>query len=133
MMCKSRYKRKAENVEALGLNLSSKLAYADTCRAVRQGYQEKDGSVTFTSGTVDFSPERSATPGPAPDFFPPVQFQPGSVGDTNYSPLVWIENAGGHIYNAPMVAFGVEADEISFCNVQPPVGPEYWRMDPGGH
>jgi hypothetical protein len=107
------------NAAALGLNLSSKLAYADTCRAVRRGRQEFDGSVTFAAGTVDFSPERSVTPGPSPNFFPPTQFQPGSVGDMFYSPLVRIENAGGHIYNAPIIAFGVEASQIDFCNGNP--------------
>jgi hypothetical protein len=35
-------------------------------------------------------------------------FTPGSVGDRNYSPLVRIENAGGHIYNAPIIATGNE-------------------------
>ena len=33
------------NAEALGLNLSSKLDYADTCRALRLGRQEFDGSI----------------------------------------------------------------------------------------
>jgi hypothetical protein len=107
------------NAEALGLNLSSKLDYADNCRAVRQGREELDGSVTFATGTVDFSPERSVTPGPAPDYFPPTQFQPGSEGDNDYSPLVRIINAGDHIYNAPIIAFGVTADEISFCDGNP--------------
>jgi hypothetical protein len=35
--------------------------------------------LVFDSGTVDFRPQRSATPGDAPNFFPPKQFQPGSV------------------------------------------------------
>jgi hypothetical protein len=107
------------NATALGLNLSAKMAYADTCRAVRRARQEFDGTLTFAAGTVDFSPERSVTPGASPDFFPPTQFQPGSVGDTFYSPLVRVENAGGHIYNAPMVAFGVAADQIDFCAGNP--------------
>lgn len=107
------------NAEALGLNLSSKLDYADTCRALRLGRQEFDGSITFSAGTVDFSPERSVTPGPAPNFFPPTEFQPGSVGDIFYSPLVRIINAGGHVYNAPIIAFGVEADQIDFCDGNP--------------
>jgi len=104
------------NATALGLNLSSKLAYAATCRAVREARQEFDGSLTFAAGAVDFSPERSATPAAAPDFFPPTQFQPGSVGDTFYTPLVRIVNAGGHIYNAPVVAYDVTAGQIDFCD-----------------
>lgn len=109
----------ADNAAALGLNLSAKLGYADNCHGLRRGRQEQDGSVTFAEGTVDFSPERSVTPGTTPDFFPPAQFQPGSIGDVDYSPLVRIENAGGHIYNAPIIAFGVEADQISFCDGNP--------------
>jgi hypothetical protein len=47
-------------------------------------------------------------------------FQPGSVGDRDYSPLVKIVNAGGHIYNAPMVAFNVAAHQLNqFCNGSP--------------
>ena len=45
--------------------------------------------------------------------------QPGSVGDADYSPLVKIINAGGAIYNAPIIAFGVEANQINFPNGNP--------------
>lgn len=107
------------NATALGLNHSSKLAYADTCRAVREARQEFDGSLTFAAGTVDFSPERSVTPGTSPNFFPPADSQPGSVGDTHYTPLVRIVNGDGGIYNAPVVAFGVDADQINFCDGSP--------------
>jgi len=107
------------NATALGLNHSSKLVYADTCRAVRQARQEFDGSLTFAAGTVDFSPQRSVTPGESPNFFPPTEFQPGSVGDTYYSPLVKVVNEGDQIYNAPIVAFGVSADQIDFCDGNP--------------
>jgi hypothetical protein len=72
------------------------------------------------AGAVDFSPARSATPGDAPNFFPPKQFQPGSVGDNSYSPLVKIANAGGHIYNAPIVAGNVTAERLNqFCDGRP--------------
>ena len=30
-------------------------------------------------------------------------FQPGSVGDKDYSPVVRVLNAGDHIYDAPIV------------------------------
>jgi hypothetical protein len=70
----------------------------------------------FNAGTVDFSPVRSITPGPAGHEFPPVAFQPGAVGDSNYSPLVQVVNAAGVIYNAPIVAFNVRADQINFPN-----------------
>jgi hypothetical protein len=48
--------------------------------------------------------------------FPPLDSQPGAVGDKDYSPFVQIVNAGGVIYNAPIVAFGVNANDISFPN-----------------
>ena len=105
------------NAAALGLNHSSKLTYADVGRGARRARLEPDASLTFMQGTVDFSPERMLTPGEAPNFFPPAEFQPGAVGDENYSPLVMIENAGGYIYNAPMVAFDVAAEELNlFCD-----------------
>ena len=107
------------NAAALGLNFSSKLSYAGTCRGARDGKYERDGSLTFAQGTVDFSPIESVVPGAAPNAFPPTQSSPGSVGDRDYSPLVRISNAGGHIYNAPMVAFDVDAKDIDFCNGAP--------------
>ncbi len=102
------------NARALGLNYSAKLIYADGGKAVRTGRLEK-GTLVFDSGAVDFSPAMSLTPG-APKAFPPKAFQPGSIGDANYSPLVKIVNAGGHIYNAPVIAFDVDASRISFPN-----------------
>ena len=103
----------AENAAALGLNFSGKLTYSDVGKAVRPAHMEKDGSITFERGKVDFSPEHSVTPGDAPNTFPPKAVQPGSVGDADYSPLAKI---GNHIYNAPIVAFGVEADKLNFCD-----------------
>ena len=104
------------NAEQLGLNHSAKLAYADVGQAVRKAHLEKGLSLVFAAGKVDFSHKRSLKPGDAPNFFPPKKFQPGSVGDDDYSPLVKISNAGGHIYNAPMVAFDVDSDTLNrFC------------------
>src|SRR5262249_4450013 len=78
----------------------------------RHAVSELDGSLTFDVGAVDFSPERTVVPGsPAP--FPPKTASPGSVGDKNYTPLVVIENAGNHVYNAPAVAFDVSADDLN--------------------
>ena len=103
------------NAAALGLNFSSKLTYAGP--GARLGTLEKDLTLTFDRGAVDFSPKHSVVPGTAPNFFPPKSFQPGSVGDQYYSPIVRIVNAGGHIYNAPTVAFNVSADQLNrFCN-----------------
>lgn len=103
------------NGTALGLNVSGKLAYADTGKGARSATLRKDGVLVFDSGTVDFSPERSVTPGEAPAFFPPVEALPGSVGDEEYSPIVKVVNAGGHIYDAPVVAFDVSADELQMA------------------
>ena len=109
----------AGNAAALGLNFSAKLNYAAVGRAVRHATLEKDTSLTFQSGTVDFSPKRRVVPGEAPNFFPPKVAEPGSVGDKDYSPLVTIDNAGGAVYNAPIVAFNVEAGQIDFCQGHP--------------
>lgn len=78
-----------------------------------------DGRLTFDSGTVDFSPERKIVPGDAPNAFPPKTAQPGSTGDADYSPLVRILNAENHIYNAPIIAFGVDASQLMLSDGKP--------------
>jgi hypothetical protein len=106
------------NADALGLNWSPKLAYS--APGARVATLAQNATLEFQSGTVDFSPEHSVTPGADPESpFPPSEFQPGAVGDSDYSPLVLVENTGGHIYNAPIVAFGVNASEINFCEGNP--------------
>jgi len=105
-----------DNADALGLNFSGKLHYADVGRTVRKAWLQKDASLTFEKGAVDFAPERKIVPGDAAKPFPPKVAQPGSVGDADYTPIVKIENAGGHIYNAPVVAYGVDGDDLKFCN-----------------
>jgi hypothetical protein len=101
------------NVAAeLGLNFSAKLTFASD--AARTATLAADGTLVFDKGTVDFSPVRSIVPGPAGAEFPPVSAQPGAVGDADYSPFVQVTNAGGVIYNAPIVAFNVDASQISF-------------------
>ncbi len=59
---------------------------------------------------------RKIVPGPSGSEFPPLSAQPGSVGDKHYSPLVRVLNDGGTIYNASIVAFGVDANQIDFPN-----------------
>ncbi len=132
------------NARSLGLNFSTKLTYAETGKAVRTARIEKGGLV-FDQGTVDFRPERSLTPGDGAAPFPPKAAQPGSVGDANYSPLVKIINANGYIYNAPIIAFDVNADRISFPNgnvdhklihdkvlrIDPAKGTVTFRLTPG--
>jgi len=105
------------NATALGLNFSSKLSYSGS--GVRTGNFDSKGNIVFNQGKVDFSPQRQVQPGPSDRPFPPASAQPGSVGDAAYSPLVRIRNSGGHIYNAPTIAFNVSADQISFPNGNP--------------
>ncbi len=106
----------AANAAGLGLNHSSKLTYSDVGRAVRSATLGPDLELVFAEGAVDFAPERAVTPGEGPAFFPPTDAAPGAVGDDDYSPLVRIENAGGYIYNAPIVAFDVDAAALdAFC------------------
>jgi hypothetical protein len=103
------------NVAAeLGLNFSAKLTFAS--HSARTGNLDANGNIVFDAGTVNFKPERKIIPGPAGHEFPPTFATPGSVGDANYGPLVQIVNAGNVIYNAPMVAFDVDANQISFPN-----------------
>jgi len=98
----------------LGLNFSAKLTFA--ANAARTANFDVNNDLVFNQGTVDFSPVRSVTPGPPGNEFPPTAFQPGAMGDSNYSPLVQVVNAAGVIYNAPIVAFNVTADQINFPN-----------------
>jgi hypothetical protein len=106
-----------QNAAALGLNFSAKLEYADVGRGTRQASQELlngETIIVFEAGTVDFSSDLAVTPGAAPNFFPPTATQPGALADADYSPLAKI---GSFIYNAPMVAFDVDAATLDqFCN-----------------
>jgi hypothetical protein len=107
-----------ENLANLhGLVYSPKLSYGLTGRAAREASIASDGSFIFDE-EVDFSPEHKVVPGAAPNFFPPKTFQPGSVGDADYSPLVHIKNAAKDvIFNAPMLAFNVSEEKLNeFCN-----------------
>jgi hypothetical protein len=104
----------AEVATLLGLNFSAKLTFAS--KAARTANLDAQGDLVFDKGTVDFSPDRSITPGPPGNEFPPVAAQPGSVGDKDYSPFVRVLNAADVIYNAPIVAFGVDASAITFPN-----------------
>ena len=100
--------------QELGLNFSAKMANINT--AARTGSLGPDGNIIFDKGTVNFAAERKIGPGPEGSEFPPVSFTPGEVGDANYSPYVTITNGGGVVYNAPMVAYGVDANQINFPN-----------------
>lgn len=61
------------------------------------------GAVVHFAGAPDFSPTRTATPGP--DGFPLAKFAPGTVAGPGYSPFIKV--AGSDVvYNAPIVATG---------------------------
>jgi hypothetical protein len=96
----------------LGLNFSTKLKFA--ANAARTGTLDTNGNIVFDKGTVNFAAQRNIVPGPAGQEFPPKSFAPGEIGDANYNPYVTITNAAGVIYNAPMVAFDVDASQINF-------------------
>ena len=98
----------------LGLNFSAKLGFAEN--AARTGTIDGNGNIVFDKGTVDFSPQRNIVPGPTGQEFPPKSFAPGEIGNKDYSPFVTITNAGNVVYNAPMIAYNVDASEIDFPN-----------------
>ena len=103
----------------LGLNYSAKLNFS--ANGARTASFDADNNLLFDRGTVDFSPARSVTPGRTGAPFPPSAAQPGSVGDASYSPIVRVGNV---IYNAPVVAFDVEAADINF----PSGGVDYTKV-----
>jgi hypothetical protein len=100
--------------QELGLNFSAKMRFINT--AARTGNLDANGNIVFDKGTVNFAPKRNIVPGPEGAEFPPRSFAPGEIGDANYSPFVSITNGGGVIYNAPMVAYDVDASQINFPN-----------------
>jgi hypothetical protein len=100
--------------QELGLNFSAKMKNINT--AARTGNLGPDGNIIFDKGTVNFAPERNIVPGPEGAEFPPKSFAPGEIGDANYSPFVTITNGGGVVYNAPMIAYDVDASQIDFPN-----------------
>lgn len=100
--------------ERLGVNFSKKLPNAGD--AARPATVRADGTFLFESGIVDFSPNRVVVPGEEDHPFPPRVAEPGSVGDSNYSPLVI---ANGIVYDAPVVAAAVGDADINFPNGNP--------------
>jgi len=102
--------------ELQGLAYSPKLAFALTGKGTRRARIEQDGTFTFASGSVDFKPVLGVTPGPANAPFPPKAFQPGSVGDADYTPLVYVDkSAKALLYNAPVVSQASEAELNAMC------------------
>lgn len=86
------------DAERRGVNHAAKLTNALGTRAV-QKVRLTNGVVRF-KGTVNFAPKRVVVPGP--EGFPPDQFEPGAVGDADYSPLITAN--GRTVLNASQVA-----------------------------
>ena len=97
----------------LGVNYAPKLANVGIgCSACVQTVTEDNPTpqanpfgpaVIHFAGAPDFSPTRTAVPGPTG--FPLKSFQPGAVAGPGYSPFIRI--AGSDVvYNAPIIATG---------------------------
>lgn len=94
------------NAKQLGVNFSPKLRFAaqgQTSGGLKGAEQLEivNNTVGGREGMVDFSPVRSIVPGDSSPF-PPKSVQPGSVGDSNYTPLIQLTNAGYEVWNAPV-------------------------------
>jgi hypothetical protein len=89
---------------ALGVNYTPKLAQAAGTAAVQNsGSRIWSGNGIRFPATVDFSPERVLIP--SATGFPPIEAQPGAVGDPGYSPLVQVIFRGRRVVlNAPQIA-----------------------------
>ena len=107
--------------DGLGLNYSAKLKFANAGAGTagtlpaRQAHTTADATLRFDNGTVDFNPTHAVTPGAAPNYFPPAAVQPGSVGDQDYTPVIYVQDQG-IVFNAPVVAYGNTDAELDFCN-----------------
>jgi hypothetical protein len=104
-----------QRAKDLGIAYAPDLSNAAMSKSTRHATLDSNGQFTFDSGTVDFKPQWNLVPGQAPNYFPPQVTVPGSVGDANYSPYVKVD-ATGAVYNAPILAFDVDASQISFCD-----------------
>ena len=98
----------------LGLNFSTKLAFA--ANAARTGNLDTNGNIVFDKGTVNFSPRRNIVPGPAGRGVSAEVICTWSGWRQALFSLCTITNAGNVVYNAPMIAFGVDASQINFPN-----------------
>ena len=85
----------------LGVNFVPKLANAAGTSAVQLSSANDPTAINVPAG-VDFSPTHVLVPGP--NGFPPVQAQPGAVGNPGYSPLVQLPS--GVVLNAAQIGDG---------------------------
>ena len=103
----------------MGLTWAPSLAKAKDLASTRSAETDEFNNFTFKAGRVDFSPVQALTAGEAPNFFPPRVSRAGSVGDAHYSPLVRVTNRDDIVFNAPMIAFNVGPEKLSFCDGNP--------------
>src|SRR3954451_12636899 len=103
----------------MGLTWAPSLSKAKDLASTRVAEMDESNNFTFKSGRVDFSPVQTLTAGETPNFFPPKFARAGSVGDAHYSPLVRVANRNDIVFNAPMIAFNVGPEKISFCGGNP--------------
>lgn len=113
------------NAAQLGINFSPKLRFAAQGLGAdgMTGAEEvrvENNTVVGRQGMVDFSPKRVVVPGNGTFAFPPAQYQPGQVGDMYYTPLIQLMNAGGEVWNAPIIAGNLDEDYLNqFCDGVP--------------
>jgi hypothetical protein len=99
---------------AQGLVYAPALANVATAPSTRTATVDQNGNWVFDHGTVDFSGNRSVTPGDAPNLFPPKAATPGSTGSADYSPYVRVVTNGTTVvYNAPIIAFNLSDAQLS--------------------
>ena len=103
----------------MGLTWAPSLSEAKDLASTRVAEMDEFDDFTFKSGRVDFSPVQTLTAGDTPNSFPPRLARAGSVGDAHYSPLVRVTNRNDIVFNAPMIAFNVGPEKISFCDGNP--------------
>src|SRR5262249_2966889 len=103
----------------MGLTWAPSLSKAKALASTRVAEMDDANNFTFNSGRVDFSPTQTLVAGEGPNFFPPRISRAGSIGDVYYSPLVRGANRNDIVFNAPMIAFNVGPEKISFCGGNP--------------
>lgn len=103
----------------MGLTWAPGLSSAKDLKSTRIAEMDESGNFTFKAGRVDFSPAQTLVAGTAPNHFPPRVARAGSIGDAHYSPLVRVTNRNDIVFNAPMIAFNVGPEKISFCGGNP--------------
>lgn len=113
------------NAAQLGINYSPKLRFAaqgmtSDNKTGAEDVMVQNNTVVGRRGMVDYSPVRKVVPNDGEFSFPPKMVQPGQVGDEWYTPLIRLANAGGEVWNAPIVAGDLDEEYLNqFCDGVP--------------